>query len=127
MTLEELKKALREGEVHFKFKKKDGTIREAFGTLNLGFVPEEHHPIDSSDYVPNHNTTRYFDIDKQAWRSFINENYVDEDATDDTQNVDNEVTNADEYIAPEPTETLADDFIKDIDDIINSITDLNIN
>lgn len=80
MTLEELKKAMHEGEVHFKFKKKDGSIREAVGTLLMDIIPAEHHPSDSIDYVQKDDITRYFDVEKSAWRSFINENYIDEDA-----------------------------------------------
>lgn len=119
MTLEELKKAMHEGEVHFKFKKKDGSIREAVGTLLMDIIPEEQHPSDSIGYVQKEGVTRYFDIDKQQWRSFINENYIDEDAQEAP-----ECDKQEQCVIDDTTrvETTIDDFdIKDIDDL-----DLNI-
>lgn len=75
MTFQEIKKMLNEGNVKFVFTKKDGTEREAYGTTKLDNIPEESHPKgvgteSSSDQV------RYFDLDKNAWRSFNFANFV---------------------------------------------------
>ena len=59
--------------VYFSYEKKDGTMRDALGTLNFDLIPEEFRPKDSSegDYKESTNI-RYFDIDKQGWRSISN-------------------------------------------------------
>ena len=53
---------------HFEYKKRDGTLREAYGTLQYTFIPENMLPKDSLD---NHvyKNFRYFDLDKNEWRS----------------------------------------------------------
>lgn len=38
LLIEEAKRQMRNGVCHFVYKKKDGTIREAFGTLNRGLL-----------------------------------------------------------------------------------------
>jgi len=65
---EELKEMLKAGKVHFEFTKRDGTLREAFGTLNMNYIPENMRPSDSSTNR-NITTLRYFDLDKNEWRS----------------------------------------------------------
>ena len=65
---EELKEMLKTGKVHFEFAKRDGTLREAFGTLNMNYIPENMRPSDSSTNR-NITTLRYFDLDKNEWRS----------------------------------------------------------
>ena len=69
ILLGELKKDLRENHrVKFEFVKKDGTIREANGTL---------HPVILDEYVKGtgtakvrHDVVKYFDLDKNQFRSF---------------------------------------------------------
>lgn len=83
MKLEELKKALREGEVSFKFKKKDGTIREARGTTNSDLIPHKEEKEDEvgspkRKHTPNPNVTCYFDLDKMLWRSFTNDSLIED-------------------------------------------------
>ena len=63
---EEFKEILRMGKVHFEYTKKDGTLREAIGTLNPELIPGDMKPKDSSTNITN---TRYYDLDKNAWRS----------------------------------------------------------
>ena len=65
---EELKEMLKLGKVHFEFIKRDGTLREALGTLNMNYIPENMRPSDSSTNR-NITTLRYFDLDKNEWRS----------------------------------------------------------
>lgn len=68
MMIENLKTKLANGIAHFVFLKKDGQLREAWGTtkrelasakINGRGVSREHY-----------NTTAYFDVEKGAWRSF---------------------------------------------------------
>ena len=51
--------AMRTKDVSFCYRKVDGTIREAIGTLRSRFVGKDSDTIQI-----------YFDVDKQAWRSF---------------------------------------------------------
>ena len=94
MKLETLKYLLNEGEVSFKFKKKDGTIREARGTTCSALIPQEE-PKEGEEQKPKRkvtlspNVTRYFDLDKNQWRSFSNDSLVDDDETIEGQEVQN--------------------------------------
>ena len=68
-VIAKLKKDLRDLHlVEFKFMKKDGTIRDARGTL---------HPVILDEYVKGtgtakvrHDVIKYFDLDKNQFRSF---------------------------------------------------------
>jgi len=73
ILLDELKKRMTEEITHFSFKKKDGTIRQAYGTRTSEVIvrhegamlpPEEKRPTHSPGVFP------YYDIERQAWRSF---------------------------------------------------------
>lgn len=70
--IDELKERMRTGVVAFEFKKKDGTIREAHGTLKAELF----------SYIPKgperkiEGVTIYFDVDKDEFRSFRDENYI---------------------------------------------------
>lgn len=68
VTAQTLVKNLTEGATTFKFRKVDGTIREATGTLNNDLIPEGQR----STAVPAENaaTVAYFDIPAAGWRSF---------------------------------------------------------
>ena len=55
MMVESLKRQMRSGVAHFLYQKKDGTLREAWGTTNK---------------------SAYFDVEKGDWRSFRWENIV---------------------------------------------------
>lgn len=72
---------LRNGTFRFSYLKKDGSIREAVGTLNLKIIPEEHHP--KSDEGTKRETApgifTYYDLTadgKGGWRSFHYENFI---------------------------------------------------
>jgi hypothetical protein len=67
VKLEELREILQMEKAHFEYKKKDGTLREAFGTLQFAYIPEDQQPKSNSDYESKN--FRYFDLDKNAWRS----------------------------------------------------------
>lgn len=66
--------ALAKDIVKFHFQKVDGTIREAFGTLNLSKVPTEMHPKGERKEIPT--TQTYYDTEKGAWRCFKKANLI---------------------------------------------------
>ena len=74
MMIEDLKHKLRNGVAHFLYIKKDGTIREAWGTTNAALA----HKYTNGNGVSREifKTTAYFDIEKSAWRSFRWESIV---------------------------------------------------
>ena len=57
--------------VEFYFKKTDGTLRQAFGTLMSDRVPETKGERKAAD-----SCQVYFDTEKEAWRSFKKCNLV---------------------------------------------------
>ena len=59
-------KAMRTGIVQFFFMKVDGTIRQAFGTLDPHRLPETQ----GSGRRPADTVQVYYDTEKQAYRSF---------------------------------------------------------
>lgn len=72
--INELKKRLKDGEVSFTYRKKDGSLRTARGTTKMDSIPEEHQP--KGNYTSPDNVCRYYDINSEGWRSFLNENLV---------------------------------------------------
>lgn len=78
MTLENLKQEMQSGVVEFKYRKKDGEIRVAQGTTNLDLIKEYgEDKLPKGTGIQPESTTRYFDIDKEAWRSFQNDSYIE--------------------------------------------------
>ena len=71
---ENLRTKFRSGIWRFSYFKKEGGIREARGTLDFSLIPEEHRPKTLSaaprDSAENYATFSYYDLDKNAWRSF---------------------------------------------------------
>lgn len=74
ITHEELKSLLKQGPVDFSFRKKDGSLREAKGTLELSNVPIESQPKGGKGPTG----VIFFDLDKNGWRcvSLESEIYV---------------------------------------------------
>lgn len=75
MLIEEAKKQMRTGTCHFIYMKKDGTLREAFGTLNPALC--DKHINGRGQSPENWNCSCYFDIEKGAFRSFRWQNIID--------------------------------------------------
>ena len=74
MMIQNLKEKLRNGVAHFIFIKKNGEIREAFGTTNSSGASKYTNGNGiSREYF---KTTAYFDIEKGEWRSFRWESIV---------------------------------------------------
>ena len=74
MMIENLKEKLRNGVAHFIFIKKNGEIREAFGTTNSAVAAKYTNGNGCSREF--FKTTAYFDIEKGEWRSFRWESIV---------------------------------------------------
>ena len=74
MMIEALKEKLRNGVAHFIFIKKNGEVREAFGTTNAAVAAKYTNGNGiSREYF---KTTAFFDIEKGEWRSFRWESLV---------------------------------------------------
>ena len=74
---EDFRKMLSKGIWQFSYFKKEGGIRQALGTLDFDLIPQEHWPKGDESQQPTANsqqpspgTFSYFDLDKNAWRSF---------------------------------------------------------
>lgn len=70
-----LKQELYKREVKFSYLKKDGSVREARGTLNSEVYGKDNEPTGSVRIIPE-NQIRYYDLDAQGWRSFLSENLI---------------------------------------------------
>ena len=68
MMIENLKTKLMNGVAHFLFVKKDGTIREAWGTCNPSLAKAMTNGRGESR--ENYATTAFFDVTIGQWRSF---------------------------------------------------------
>lgn len=60
-----LRKAMAKGIVRFYFRKVDGTLREAFGTLKATLLPPTQ-----GNKRNNPTIQTYYDTEKEAWRCF---------------------------------------------------------
>ena len=74
MQIELLKIKMANGVAHFAFLKKDGTIKEAFGTIQSNIAAAKTNGFGVSREC--FNTTAYFDVEKGEWRSFRLENLL---------------------------------------------------
>ena len=78
MTQKEFVQTLRENfETKFKFIKKDGTERESRGTLNFDMIPKESTPKGTQTWEDPDDIVKYWDLDKEAWRSFRWEQFIE--------------------------------------------------
>ena len=73
---ENLREWLRKGVVTFSYWKKDGTIREAKGTLNDLFIPLDKRPKGNTPPSGGWGALNYFDLDRNDWRSFAVTHYI---------------------------------------------------
>lgn len=74
MVIESLKQQMRNGVAHFLYIKKNGEVREAWGTSNPSLAAKYTNGNGCSR--ENYFTTAYFDIEKSFWRSFRWESIV---------------------------------------------------
>lgn len=75
VMIEILKRQMVGGMAHFAYLKKDGSIREAWGTINPSLVRK--YVNGNGICRENYGTTAYFDIEQCGWRSFRWENIVE--------------------------------------------------
>lgn len=71
-----LRKLMKSGVVDFSYKKKDGRLRKAKGTLNTNLIPE----TDSDDKrlkSTNTDCFTYYDLKRDDWRTFIKDNFIE--------------------------------------------------
>lgn len=66
--IQQLTDALRLGVVMFTFTKKDGSIREAKGTLNMAIIGDRGGEIPAGDKKRNEDVITFWDMDKMGWR-----------------------------------------------------------
>jgi hypothetical protein len=69
---EDLYGLLKEGIAHFWFRKTDGSLRSAYGTLERSII-ERHGGLPEGEERtarPFNGAVSYYDLEKDAWRSF---------------------------------------------------------
>lgn len=76
VNINDFKNALRNGVVEFKYKKKNGEIRTAKGTLNIEVMGKDNAPKGTGYDIVDDNI-RYYDLNSEGWRSFIPENLIE--------------------------------------------------
>lgn len=68
MMIDNLKTKLSNGIAHFVYLKKDGTIREAWGTTQSNIAKAKINGRGTNREL--YKTTAYYDVEKGEWRSF---------------------------------------------------------
>lgn len=76
ISIDNFKEALRKGSVEFSYTKKDGSVRNAKGTLNVSVMGEENAPSGTGQNLGPDNQVRYYDLNSKGWRSFLSENLI---------------------------------------------------
>jgi len=74
MLIDTLKVKLANGIAHFIFKKKDGSLREAWGTTQSQLAKAKTNGRGVSREI--YKTTAFFDVECGEWRSFRWENLI---------------------------------------------------
>lgn len=69
---EKLNSMLNRNIVHFTYTKKNGETRHARGTKSSKIITEKYgeDKLPSGNGAPKEGVIAYFDLDKEAWRSF---------------------------------------------------------
>ena len=75
ITEEGIKRILASGDVHFTYRKKDGTVREAYGTRNTNII-NEYNASPKGNSSEKDGVITYYDLDLNGWRSFKVENFI---------------------------------------------------
>lgn len=76
-SLDEFSNMLKEGIVEFEFIKKDGTVRNAKGTLDPTHLPPAKLVDgDSVTRKKNESIFVYYDLEKNSFRSFVKESFL---------------------------------------------------
>lgn len=73
-----LREKLQQGRTNFVFKKKDGSRRQAVGTLNFDIIPNEDTQFKSEEQKEERDDqVTYYDLEKMAWRCCKTENILE--------------------------------------------------
>lgn len=70
LRFEELYKQFHEGIAHFWYRKSDGTLRSAYGTLLMDIVQKHGGVPEGKTVRAFSGAVSYFDLEKDSWRSF---------------------------------------------------------
>lgn len=73
--LQRLRRLLKNGVVKFSYKKKDGSVRKATGTLKKSLIPETDREDDRIKST-NKDVMNYWDLKKDDWRCMIKKNFI---------------------------------------------------
>ena len=77
---EDFRNKLHSGIFRFSYFKKDGSIREAYGTLNPDLIPgassRQTGGAASAEEGINYDTFAYYDLSAAGWRSFRLDNFI---------------------------------------------------
>jgi hypothetical protein len=76
MTREQIIETLTNGVVNFKYTKKDGSERIASGTRYMPFIIAQGAEPKGTG-TEKIGVITYYDLEKQGWRSFAEENFVE--------------------------------------------------
>ena len=72
-----LREKLQQGKTSFVFKKKDGSRRQAVGTLSFDIIPVEDTQFKSDEpREERQDQVTYYDLEKMAWRCCKTENIL---------------------------------------------------
>lgn len=72
-----LREKLQQGKTNFVFKKKDGSKRNAIGTLNFDLIPSEDTQFKTDEpREERQDQVTYYDLEKLAWRCCKTENIL---------------------------------------------------
>lgn len=73
-----LREKLQQGKTNFVFKKKDGSRRQAVGTLSFDLIPAEDTQFKSDEpREERQDQVTYYDLEKLAWRCCKTENILE--------------------------------------------------
>lgn len=74
--LSRLKKLLKAGVVEFSYKKKDGSVRKAKGTLKDEFLPETDKDDERKKNLSK-DCFYYYDLKRDDFRCFLKDNFIE--------------------------------------------------
>jgi hypothetical protein len=66
ITHSQLREGLQNGSFRFSFRKTNGDMRTALGTLSFDEIPKVSLPTGG---IPPNGATSYYDLEKNGWRS----------------------------------------------------------
>ena len=75
ITEEAIKERLASGDVYFSYLKKDGTVREAYGTRDTNII-NEYNAAPKGNSSEKDGVITYYDIEFEGWRSFKIDNFI---------------------------------------------------